>query len=168
MAPKDLYSYLDECITLKKEFPHLIAGEYFCIPQSMDGLNACPLGYDLVGDENELRPVIDYIEPLLYFRKRQTQEGVEIPFLFHAGETLGDGSAADSNVYDAVLLGAKRIGHGSALRMIFPFRRIDVPVFDQVFSCKTPQTHSTLSRARHIIGDLSNFVSCALPKLPIH
>lgn len=71
-------------------------------------------GYDLVGDENELRPIIDYIAPLLHFRKRQKEEGVEIPFLFHAGETLGDGNAADSNLFDAILLGTKRIGHGSA------------------------------------------------------
>ena len=73
---------------------------------------ACSLGYDLVGYENQLRKTIEYIEPLLYFRKRQTEEGVEIPCLFHAGETLGDGDAADDNVYDAVLLGSKRIGHG--------------------------------------------------------
>ena len=38
--------------------------------------------------------------------------GLELPFLFHAGETLGDGSAADNNLYDAILLGTKRIGHG--------------------------------------------------------
>jgi adenosine deaminase CECR1 len=36
----------------------------------------------------------------------------DIPFIFHAGETLGDGTAADMNLYDAILLGTKRIGHG--------------------------------------------------------
>ncbi|KAF9445430.1 Metallo-dependent hydrolase [Macrolepiota fuliginosa MF-IS2] len=97
VAPKDLYRYLDDCIALKKEFPHLIAG------------------YDLVGHENVLHPLIDYIEPFLYFRKRQVEEGIEIPFLFHAGETLGDGDATDSNVYDAILLCTKRIGHGFSL-----------------------------------------------------
>jgi adenosine deaminase CECR1 len=39
-------------------------------------------------------------------------EQVDIPFIFHAGETLGDGNAADMNMYDAILLGTKRIGHG--------------------------------------------------------
>lgn len=39
--------------------------------------------------------------------------GLDIPFLFHAGETLGDGSPEDQNLYDAILLGTKRIGHGS-------------------------------------------------------
>ena len=74
--------------------------------------NRSLIGFDLVGNENELRPLIDYVEPLLRFKKRQTEEGVDIPFIFHAGETLGDGTAADMNLYDAILLGTKRIGHG--------------------------------------------------------
>ncbi|KAI0745565.1 hypothetical protein C8Q76DRAFT_789934 [Earliella scabrosa] len=32
-----------------------------------------------------------------------------------AGETLGDGSNADMNLYDAILLGTKRIGHGNEI-----------------------------------------------------
>jgi adenosine deaminase CECR1 len=66
----------------------------------------------LVGGEDELKPLIDYIEPLLQFRELQKVEGVDIPFIFHAGETLGDGTSADMNLYDAILLGTKRIGHG--------------------------------------------------------
>ncbi|KAF8891209.1 hypothetical protein BD779DRAFT_1670856 [Infundibulicybe gibba] len=49
------------------------------------------------------------------FRERQKEVGVDIPFIFHAGETLGDGTAADMNLYDAILLGTKRIGHGFSL-----------------------------------------------------
>ncbi|KAF8077740.1 hypothetical protein FPV67DRAFT_10272 [Lyophyllum atratum] len=97
ITPEELKWYLEDCISLKKEFPHLIAG------------------FDLVGDENELKPLIDYIEPLLWFRERQSAEGVDIPFIFHAGETLGDGTSADNNLYDAILLGTKRIGHGYSL-----------------------------------------------------
>jgi adenosine deaminase CECR1 len=44
---------------------------------------------------------------------------LDIPFLFHAGETLLDtGGSTDtenSNLFDAVALGSKRIGHGFAL-----------------------------------------------------
>jgi len=69
-------------------------------------------GFDLVGNEDGLHPLIYYIKPLLWFRERQKEEGVDIPFIFHAGETLGDGTEADVNLYDAILLGTKRIGHG--------------------------------------------------------
>ena len=69
-------------------------------------------GFDLVGAENSLKPLIYYAEHLLRFRQRQKEEGVDIPFIFHAGETFGDGTEADLNLYDAILLGTKRIGHG--------------------------------------------------------
>ena len=65
-----------------------------------------------MGHEDTLTPLIDYLEPLTRFVERQKQTGVDIPFVFHAGETLGDGTSADSNLYDAILLGTKRIGHG--------------------------------------------------------
>ncbi|KAF8969728.1 hypothetical protein BDZ97DRAFT_1794869 [Flammula alnicola] len=97
ITPEELEWYLDDCIALKKEFPHLIAG------------------FDLVGDENAFKPLIYYAESLLRFRERQKAEGVDIPFIFHAGETLGDGTEADVNLYDAILLGTKRIGHGYSL-----------------------------------------------------
>ncbi|KAI5476505.1 hypothetical protein MNV49_007684 [Pseudohyphozyma bogoriensis] len=89
--------YLEDCLELKREFPDLIAG------------------FDLVGWEDGLRPLADYIEDLLWFKERQKEEGLNIPYLFHAGETLGDGSKADMNLYDAILLDTKRIGHGFSL-----------------------------------------------------
>ncbi|KAF9564345.1 Metallo-dependent hydrolase [Agrocybe pediades] len=97
ITPEELDWYLEDCIALKKEFPHLIAG------------------FDLVGPENEMKPLIYYAKNLLRFRERQKEEGVDIPFIFHAGETLGDGTEADVNLYDAILLGTKRIGHGYSL-----------------------------------------------------
>ena len=69
-------------------------------------------GFDLVGHEDSLKPLIHYLVPLKRFVERQKEEGLDIPFIFHAGETLGDGTAADMNLYDAILLGTKRIGHG--------------------------------------------------------
>ena len=69
-------------------------------------------GFDLVGPEDTTKPLIGYLVPLLHFRERRKELGVDIPFIFHAGETLGDGNAADNNLYDAILLGTKRIGHG--------------------------------------------------------
>lgn len=88
---------MDNCIATKIAFPHLIAG------------------YDLVGPEDLGRPLADLLPELFWFRKQCAMEGVNIPFFFHAGETLGDGTDADSNLYDAILLGTRRIGHGFSL-----------------------------------------------------
>ncbi|EIW51773.1 Metallo-dependent hydrolase [Trametes versicolor FP-101664 SS1] len=89
--------YLEDCIALKQEFPHLICG------------------FDLVGPEDPLPPLINFIVPFQRFVARQKELGLDIPFILHAGETLGDGTAADMNLYDAILLGTKRIGHGFSL-----------------------------------------------------
>ncbi|KAJ7582996.1 hypothetical protein C8J56DRAFT_956260 [Mycena floridula] len=97
ITPGQLQGQLEECIALKKRFPHLIAG------------------FDLVGDENALFPLKHYVKELLWFQDRQKEEGLDIPFVFHAGETLGDGTDADMNLIDAILLGTKRIGHGFSL-----------------------------------------------------
>jgi adenosine deaminase CECR1 len=110
VSPEELQWYLDDCLQLKLEFPHLICGTLLRLrelPYSNAGS-----GFDLVGPENELKPLIDYLDPLLRFQERQKKEGIDIPYIFHAGETLGDGSMADMNLYDAILLGTKRIGHG--------------------------------------------------------
>nr|VWP00298.1 Inositol-pentakisphosphate 2-kinase (EC (Inositol-1,3,4,5,6-pentakisphosphate 2-kinase) (Ins(1,3,4,5,6)P5 2-kinase) (InsP5 2-kinase) [Ganoderma boninense] len=89
--------FLGSKIIYSREFPHLVAG------------------FDLVGHEDLLRPLIYYAEPFLRSLAKQRECGVQFPFVFHAGETLGDGSAADMNLYDAILLGTKRIGHGFSL-----------------------------------------------------
>ncbi|PCH41724.1 Metallo-dependent hydrolase [Wolfiporia cocos MD-104 SS10] len=94
---KELEWHFENCIALKQEFPHLIAG------------------FDLVGHEDTLKPLLEHVQPLLKFQERQVELGLEIPLLLHAGETLGDGTDADMNLYDAILLGTKRIGHGYSL-----------------------------------------------------
>lgn len=97
MSLEQLEAELDECILLKQQFPHLIAG------------------FTLVGSENELYPLTYYLPVLLRFREKQKELGIIIPFIFHAGETLGDGDQADDNLYDAVLLLSKRIGHAFSI-----------------------------------------------------
>jgi len=88
---------MDNCIATKLAWPHLVAG------------------YDLVGPEDAGRPLADLLPELFWFRKQCVLEGLEIPFFFHAGETLGDGDATDDNIFDALLLGTRRIGHGFSL-----------------------------------------------------
>lgn len=56
-----------------------------------------------------------FIPEFLRFREQCDAEKLDIPFLFHCGETLEVGGKVDGNLYDAILLGSKRIGHGYAL-----------------------------------------------------
>ena len=65
-----------------------------------------------------MRPLSDYIEDLLWFVERQKEVGLDIPYLFHAGETLGDGSKADM-VRSSPSLGrslANAGGHAESVR----------------------------------------------------
>ncbi|KAL9620889.1 MAG: hypothetical protein Q9160_004671 [Pyrenula sp. 1 TL-2023] len=94
---RDIIDGMKACIELKKAFPQLICG------------------FDFVGQEDGGRPLADLTPLVFWFRKRCLEEGVDIPFFFHAGETLGDGDSTDSNLYDALLLGTRRIGHGFSL-----------------------------------------------------
>ncbi|KAL9596687.1 MAG: hypothetical protein Q9219_005646 [cf. Caloplaca sp. 3 TL-2023] len=94
---REMVDHMKQCIAIKKAFPHLIAG------------------YDLVGQEDLGRSLADLTPELFWFRKRCTEEGVSIPFFFHAGECLGDGDETDQNLFDAILLGTRRIGHGFSL-----------------------------------------------------
>ncbi|ELU42780.1 adenosine deaminase [Rhizoctonia solani AG-1 IA] len=73
------------------------------------------LGFDMAGQEDPGHPLVFFAEALLDFRSKAEKRGLDIPFMFHAGETLDDGGEVDSNLYDAFLLGAKRIGHGFSL-----------------------------------------------------
>lgn len=59
---------MKQCIAVKKIYPNLIAG------------------FDVVGQEDMGRPLKDLTPELFWFRKRCFEEGVEIPFFFHAGE----------------------------------------------------------------------------------
>ncbi|KAK1246362.1 hypothetical protein MKX08_000164 [Trichoderma sp. CBMAI-0020] len=96
-SPENVKEGLDECIRFKKMWPKWIAG------------------YDLVGEEAKGSPIKDFIPQLLEFRERCAKDKLDIPFLFHCGETLDLGDKTDGNLVDALLLGSKRIGHGFAL-----------------------------------------------------
>ncbi|KAL6709209.1 hypothetical protein ACN47E_002025 [Coniothyrium glycines] len=104
---------MKQCIELKLQYPDLICG------------------FDLVGAEDRPNHIGYYKEELIAFQQTCKEKQIEIPFLFHAGETLLDtGGSADprnSNLYDAVILESKRIGHGFALmkhpHLVEKFRR---------------------------------------------
>lgn len=96
--PKDIiFGNMKDCIAAKKAYPHLVAG------------------YDLVGQEDKGQTLQELLPILLWFRAECEKEGLDIPFFFHAGETCQDGGPTDNNLYDAILLGTKRIGHGFSI-----------------------------------------------------
>ena len=97
MDDRTIAASMRECITAKRAFPHLISG------------------FDFVGQEDKGRTLADLTPLIFWFRKQCMEAGVEIPFFFHAGECLGDGDSTDNNLFDAVLLGTRRIGHGFSL-----------------------------------------------------
>jgi adenosine deaminase CECR1 len=77
----------------------------------LKGLNKYEIiaGFDLVNEE-------DTNPPLKTFRKlikRAQEENPELYTYFHAGESS---SRENDNLYDAILLGTKRIGHGFAIQ----------------------------------------------------
>ncbi|KAK4145271.1 uncharacterized protein C8A04DRAFT_35982 [Dichotomopilus funicola] len=72
-------------------------------------------GFDLVGEESKGKPLKAFTTQFLHFQALCKTAEVEIPFLFHCGETLDIGTDTDGNLLDALLLGARRIGHGFAL-----------------------------------------------------
>lgn len=94
---RQVVASMKECISVKKAYPDLIAG------------------FDVVGQEDMGRSLADLTPEFFWFRKQCMEEGVEIPFFFHAGECLGDGDETDQNLFDAILLGSRRIGHGFSL-----------------------------------------------------
>jgi len=113
---KMMQQELRDCIQLKLEFPDLVCG------------------FDLVGAEDRPNSISYYRDELLAFAKTCEDLNLDIPFMFHAGETLLDSGGSkdpkESNLYEAVLLKAKRIGHGYALTkhplLVEQFRKQDI------------------------------------------
>ncbi|XMA12184.1 hypothetical protein WAI453_004975 [Rhynchosporium graminicola] len=85
------------CMQAKKLYPTLISG------------------YDLVGPEDFGRTLHSLSPVLLWFRTQCTAQNLTIPFFFHAGECVGDGDSTDQNLFDAILLKSRRLGHAFSL-----------------------------------------------------
>ena len=68
-------------------------------------------GHDMVIQEDKSNSLFHYIDELLIPKTI----GEVLPFFLHAGETSWQNTFIDENIFDAILLGAKRIGHGLAV-----------------------------------------------------
>ncbi|KAL4808231.1 hypothetical protein BDV18DRAFT_134504 [Aspergillus unguis] len=97
LSNQEIGESMKQCLLTKDQFPDLICA------------------FDLLGPENYGRPLTDLLPILFWFRGRCAEEGMEIPFVFHAGHCLGDGDQADDNLFDAVLLGTRRISQALSL-----------------------------------------------------
>lgn len=88
---------MKNCLEAKKAYPHLVGG------------------FDLVGQEDLGQTLAALMPQILWFRQQCISQKLNIPFFFHAGECLGDGDSTDRNLYDAILLNTRRIGHAFSL-----------------------------------------------------
>jgi adenosine deaminase CECR1 len=70
------------------------------------------VGFDLVEEEDRTHSTLFFTPELLAARREAERRGLTLPLFLHSGETS---RAESENLYDAVLLGARRIGHGLAL-----------------------------------------------------
>ncbi|XP_070578977.1 adenosine deaminase 2-like [Ptychodera flava] len=85
-------------------------------------------GFDIVKHENLYNPLLFYWEEL----QMPSNTGVDLPYFFHASETNWQGSSADENLFDAILLNAKRIGHAyGAVKhpvLLNELKKKDIPI----------------------------------------
>jgi len=70
------------------------------------------LGIDLVNEEDKENTNLYYINELLEARRKAEQRNITLPLYLHSGESNW---TENENILDAVLLDARRIGHGIAL-----------------------------------------------------
>ncbi|PYH46896.1 putative CECR1 family adenosine deaminase [Aspergillus saccharolyticus JOP 1030-1] len=98
LSNRDLADNMQTCIFAKYDYPGVICG------------------FDLAEMDRDARPLSDLVPVLFWFRKECMDAGLEIPFLFHAGEMSGSEKGhANQGLFDAILLGTRRICEGSTL-----------------------------------------------------
>ncbi|KAK2814134.1 hypothetical protein FQN50_000538 [Emmonsiellopsis sp. PD_5] len=140
----------------------------YCAPRSIRiedmewCLNDC---FDMVGCESRGHPLRHFLPQLLTFQSTCTTLNLTIPFLFHAGETLSSRSPTDSNLYDAILLRTKRIGHGYALahHPLLMQRCRELGIAVEICPISNEILHLCASVGAHVLPTLlANNVPCAL------
>ena len=67
-------------------------------------------GFDMVNEEDVTAPILHFVPEILDGKQKDGEN--ELPCFFHCGETH---DRTNENLFDAVLLGTKRIGHGFQL-----------------------------------------------------
>ncbi len=92
--------------------PEVIKDFFF---ETVDLMKAYPdmiIGFDLVSEEDKTHTNVDYLSQFLKATAYADSMGIEFTPYPHAGESNRHNN---ENLYDVILMGAKRIGHGFAL-----------------------------------------------------
>jgi len=85
------------------------------LDQALDERAADPdlvIGFDLMDEEDKMNTNLYFINDLLEARHKAEQRSITLPLYIHSGESNW---MENENVLDAILLDAKRIGHGITL-----------------------------------------------------
>lgn len=98
LSVEEIDNHLIEAFRLKKKYPELITG------------------FDLVAEEDRGHSIAYYENNWNKLDSLKTVFEIDLPLYLHAGES---NSIKNKNLYDAVLLDTKRIGHGLNL-VLFP------------------------------------------------
>ncbi|MBD3167280.1 hypothetical protein GF324_11825 [bacterium] len=70
------------------------------------------IGFDLVSEEDKGRSNLDYLDAFLDIEHRMQEKGLAFVPYIHSGES---NRLDNRNLFDAILMGTRRIGHGYAL-----------------------------------------------------
>ncbi|MFA8450429.1 MAG: hypothetical protein ACEPOW_07025 [Bacteroidales bacterium] len=132
---------LDKAYSLKKKYPNIIKG------------------YDLVGEEDAGNTTLFYLPEFLDFIKKTSTEKYQLPFFFHDGESSW---ADNENLFDAVLLDSRRIGHGFNL---FRFPVLKQRVIDQDICIEVcPLSNQILGYVRDLrLHPAANYIKEGIP-----
>jgi len=70
------------------------------------------VGFDMVNEEDFTPPIDEFLPQIFEARAKAAKLGIEFPVILHCGES---NSKDNHQLYDAIMLGTKRIGHGFRL-----------------------------------------------------
>lgn len=90
-STQEIRTDIDLVVDLKKKYPEWITG------------------YDLVAEEDAGHKTSFHVEEFLRLDSIESKQNVHLPIFLHDGESNW---ASNDNLYDAILLGSERIGHG--------------------------------------------------------
>lgn len=141
--PRSIIEDADNCLATKLAWPDLVAG------------------YDIARSGAPGRPLADLLPELFWFRKQCALEGIQIPFFLSAADgDSGDDATTDGNLFDALLLGSRRIGNALSLSR---HPRLVEAVRDKrilIEACLGPTASGTVRQILPAL--LAQGVSCAL------